>query len=140
MTGLKFILPFLFICSSVIVNAQRLKFIESDFHEHIYYNEESEQSEILSTDSFQTFFGISENNEIFTQRKSNPEETAQFKITDSQYDKHKKETVLFMKDKNNIEFMAVIKEEELNLIIAYINEENKTIIDKYRISKSYYSD
>lgn len=138
MTGLKFILPFLFICSSVIVNAQRLKIIESDFHEHIYYNEESERSEILSTDSFQTFFGISENNEIFTQRKSNPEETIQFKITASQYDKQNGETVFFMKGKNNIEYMAVIKEEELSLIIAFINEENKTIIDKYRISKSNY--
>lgn len=132
---LKYIYIISFCLTFIFVDAQKTEFIESDFHEQIYFNEENEQTQVLSADESLSIFGISDNKKIFTQRKTITEETLQFNILNYKYNNQKKETTLYMTDKKGNEYLAIINKEKSTLILTYINKDNKMIIDKYRISK-----
>ncbi|MDD3458473.1 MAG: hypothetical protein PHO74_03235 [Weeksellaceae bacterium] len=132
-----FLLLFLIALS---VAAQRTLIIETDSHQHIYFDEEKDEPVVLSVEKSWMFFGIDEAATLLTQKSSESDELLKYNITDSTFDELEMITTYYMIDQEGFECLATLDKPRQQLIIAYINGEDKVMMNLYEIQKLYFSD
>lgn len=116
-----------------VVNAQML-FIETDYHDYMYYDEQNDKAIAIESFKETYFFGIDDDiTTVFRMNAANQDLIDVFMVDDWN-SKENGALYIYAKDIDKLEYMILFDPDTLFVIFSYINESDDVVyMNRYSI-------